>query len=292
MSLINDALKRAKQTHQEQAANEGDSPTAATVQQLQPVEHRAAGGGGLSLVKLAVPLVLLGVGGWFLWNGSNHEQATTSAKATPPKAESKPALVRAMETAGGTIEKVQARHAEAGLETKPAAKPSQPETQLPSANSSALEATPAKVATPLPSESPIATAAPANTSSPQLPVAEPAPVQTPAQELVAAAPALSNPESQTPAPKPEPASDSPGFLKKIVQIPNKVAAAVAPPPPAGPPPDFKLQGIFYRMHKPTVLINGRILSVGDEIENHRIVAIERHAVQLASSGRTNTLSLR
>jgi hypothetical protein len=57
-------------------------------------------------------------------------------------------------------------------------------------------------------------------------------------------------------------------------------------------PTLKLQGIYYRMSNPTVLINGQTLTVGDSIEGARIVKIERQGVVLEMGGQKKELTLR
>jgi hypothetical protein len=77
------------------------------------------------------------------------------------------------------------------------------------------------------------------------------------------------------------------------------AAAARPPEPAtalAEPEDtltdLKLQGIFYRLAKPSALIDGQVLYVGDEIEGARVTAIERQSVRLVQAGQTIVLKLR
>jgi hypothetical protein len=54
-------------------------------------------------------------------------------------------------------------------------------------------------------------------------------------------------------------------------------------------PALKLQGIYYRLSKPSALINNKTLYLNDEIEGVRLVAIERHSVKIESGGRTKEL---
>jgi hypothetical protein len=73
--------------------------------------------------------------------------------------------------------------------------------------------------------------------------------------------------------------------------------AVVSPQPGGPSPALeqpripKLQGIFYRLKQPTALLDGRIVSPGDEINGYRVARIERDKVRLVAGGKTKTLSL-
>jgi hypothetical protein len=57
-------------------------------------------------------------------------------------------------------------------------------------------------------------------------------------------------------------------------------------------PEFKLQGIYFRMSGPSAMINGHTLLVGEEIDGARIVGIERHAVRIVAGGTTNVLRMR
>jgi hypothetical protein len=57
------------------------------------------------------------------------------------------------------------------------------------------------------------------------------------------------------------------------------------------PVPLKLQGIVYNPKRPSALINGRVMFVGDRIRDQRILAIHSDSVLLAGVGRTNLLSL-
>lgn len=64
--------------------------------------------------------------------------------------------------------------------------------------------------------------------------------------------------------------------------------AVAAPPPQ--PPPLKLQGIVFSQ-RPSAVINGKTLFVGDRIREFRVMAITQDTALLAGGGRTNLLSL-
>jgi len=89
--------------------------------------------------------------------------------------------------------------------------------------------------------------------------------------------ALNNP---VPTPVVEPASAA-------------VAANTPPPTPAGPRPfpELKLQGIYYRLTDPSVMINGKALEIGDLIEEARVIKIERKEVTLELDGQQKVLRL-
>jgi hypothetical protein len=82
-----------------------------------------------------------------------------------------------------------------------------------------------------------------------------------------------------------------------------VAAPVAPPkPPVAPAvvanstpakfPPLRLQSIFYRPPNPSVMINGKLLCVSDEIQGVLVADIQPSSVTLVLSGYTNVLTLR
>ena len=66
-------------------------------------------------------------------------------------------------------------------------------------------------------------------------------------------------------------------------------AGTEPAVPAVAP--LKLQGIIYNPSRPSALINGRVIFLGDRVREYRVMAIRRDEVVLAEAGRTNVLSL-
>jgi len=60
--------------------------------------------------------------------------------------------------------------------------------------------------------------------------------------------------------------------------------------PAKPAP-LKLQGIVFNPNRPSAVINGRTLFIGDKIRDMRVVAITPDSATLAGGGHTNVLSL-
>lgn len=57
------------------------------------------------------------------------------------------------------------------------------------------------------------------------------------------------------------------------------------------PTVLKLQGIAFDPQKPSAIVNGRSLYLGDRVEKFRLVAISPVAVTLVSDTETNVLSL-
>jgi hypothetical protein len=108
----------------------------------------------------------------------------------------------------------------------------------------------------------------------------------------------------TEAPKP-PAQVAPApQLAAEASKPAAVVPPATPPPPVSRPaavplPDrskagslkFKLQGIFYRTNKPSVLINGRTFFIGDRLDTAIIKAINPTSVTIEQDGETRLLTL-
>ncbi len=95
------------------------------------------------------------------------------------------------------------------------------------------------------------------------------PVAVPPTNVVAPVVA-SAPVVPTPAPTPEPVKTEPA------------------PPPA---PTFRLQAIYFRMKSPTVVINGKTLAIGDEVNGARLVRIERSAAEIEYRGVREKLTM-
>ena len=70
------------------------------------------------------------------------------------------------------------------------------------------------------------------------------------------------------------------------------APAVAPAPAPVKFPPLRLQSIYYRPSNPSVLINGKILYLSDEIQGVTVADITPASVTLVLSGQTNVLTLR
>jgi hypothetical protein len=68
---------------------------------------------------------------------------------------------------------------------------------------------------------------------------------------------------------------------------NAIAAQPEPPKPA----PLTLQGIVFNPRRPSVVINGKTLFLGDRIGQFRVAAIHSDSATLVGAGRTNLLSL-
>jgi biotin carboxyl carrier protein len=102
------------------------------------------------------------------------------------------------------------------------------------------------------------------------------------------------PEISVPQPEPVPAVASP------VVAPQAVApqAASANIPPASPKPkeqtplNFRLSGIFYTSVRPSAIVDGLTVRVGDQVSDATVIAIGPTYVTLESKGRRKTCILR
>jgi hypothetical protein len=117
---------------------------------------------------------------------------------------------------------------------------------------------------------------------------EPAPVSarepnhhpTPASAQPAQRPTISVPAPRTAPPA-------------AILITNPASPADVPPAGAAPPaPEFKLQAIFYRPNRASVMVNSKMLGVGESVDGARVLAITRSSVTLLHAGATNVLTLR
>ncbi len=158
-----------------------------------------------------------------------------------------------------------------------------------------------KVATDSPPQDKPKSAAPA--ASPNVPAAAEAPSST-----VSTTP-ISTPVA-SPGDKP-PADVKPHAAPPVVAASAKPqkAAPAAPgsptpaPPRADPPkvsvwsggksfPAVKLQGIVFRIKNPSVLINGKVLALGEELDGMVVKKIERSTVTLEWNAQTKVFSLK
>lgn len=112
--------------------------------------------------------------------------------------------------------------------------------------------------------------APTPTVSPQSHPVEVA--QTPAVEKASAETAIRS------APAPAPV---------VVPDPPAPEAQAAPPPP----PPLKLQAVFFNPSRPSAIISGKTVFVGDKVREMKVVAIGSASAMLVGSSETNLLTL-
>jgi hypothetical protein len=121
-------------------------------------------------------------------------------------------------------------------------------------------------------------------------------------KIVAAAKTLeaSNSASAPAKPAPKQPAAEPVTTAPIRQevAPTPVPAPVVTPTKLAPPkipvafPPLRLQGIYYKPSNPSVVINGRMLYLNDEIQGVTVAGIDSSSVTLVLSGQTNVLTLR
>ena len=218
MSLVNDALKRAKEAQQQAAP---PPPSQMQYQPIEPGQHVRHGLGLMVPVILAV-LALLGLVAAWQW-AQGH-------RMTGP-----------LEVRANTRTAVQT------------------------------------TVTPQPVPPPAATTTPA-------PAIEPSP---PSQIEAHPIPTIGVVDTLTPIDPPT--SASPAVAKAPEnEVPN--AMAIAPTPQPKPAP-LRLQAIVFIPKRPSVLISGKTLFIGDKLGDAHVVAIDRESATLVGGGKTNVLSL-
>lgn len=273
MSLINDALKRASQVEKLRPIPRPAGPA------LQPAaSHDDAPMISRSvLLGLAVSLTLL-LAGWFLWQWfegvPGKKTSGTSLATTPSRGAEKAAEKTATPTAAAktTVEKTLASAgdsaksslvnltgaAKSAAATLTAAVARQAETPPAKPGAHAVE----KFSVP-PHAAPHATAASVEHASAAPPAGAP---QIP--PAIMASIAKSAPETE---------------------VAPRLLDPVAPAPP--PFPVLRLQGVIYRSANASAFINGRILTVGDKVEDAVLAKIERQSVTFEMSGQTKVVQL-
>ena len=225
MSLINDALRRAKQVQQEVHAPLAGPP-------LRPVDPPVYVRHGVGIVVPVSMTIVALLGLLLLWQIYQRRDAIKQAEANSR------ATSAAQERASA-----ESQRPIATLSTQTSEKPT----------AAAVISTKHEDAKP-----PVAT--------PTLAAANPTPIDSGAVTTL----------SSTNA-----ASQTSGV--------SNVAPAVEPTLPK--PEPLRLQGIVFNPKRPSTVINGRTLFLGDRIREFRIMAIRQDSVTLVGGGRTNVLSL-
>jgi hypothetical protein len=141
-------------------------------------------------------------------------------------------------------------------------------------------------------------AAAASTELSSAPTAEPGPVSPPAETAAAMSSAepASDPASPAPDTRPSSTNDLTASPDGAAPEPapvatSEVAVVVAPSKPQGFS-SVRVQGIFYRPTKPSVVINGKTLGIGERVNDVRVVAIGQNRVTLEYAGEQKIIQLR
>jgi len=290
MSLINDALKRARQTQKRPAISPSGEAALAAPPSLQPVEETGRGKPQRLLVVIPVLLLSLGVSLWFFakWRNAEKKAAglSTPAKSvvakTDASAQGNP-LTRAIATAAKWEERQQAQPSNSPSAGSAQAQPNsvgpsaqQPQTSVAGAHSSPVAPTTSASTKTLPAPASAPDAGAPLVAANWIGTATTSPTTTAAVNVNAST-AIPSPITTAPPP-PVSASKTPEPLPSTPVVTTPLS-------------DLKLQGIFYRLRRPTALIDGRIVSPGDLISGYRVTRIDRDSVKLMAGGRTNTLTL-
>lgn len=121
-------------------------------------------------------------------------------------------------------------------------------------------------------------------TAPSSPTPERAPAVAPetkdSPEVASNANAGSVPEASAPQPQPE-AATSPAS-QPTESLPLKEAAA----------PEFRLNGIIYTVGRPSAIVNGKTVFVGEHINGATVISISQTAVTLQIDGERRTYDLR
>lgn len=240
MSLINDALRRAKE------AQEDAPPPIDHGPQLRPVESENFVWHGVGLaLPIALALVALLIL-FLVW-----QYAPRAARQDLPVT---------------TTPEVRAR-------TLPA------QNTIP-ATPAAPESTQPNVVQNAPTKAQVSSAVAADSA-----VSEQTAVQSPAPKVQSPD---ATPASGSSQPK-EAASTATQAGASSAAVPTNSLATTNSAPATPPVP--KLQGIVFNPRRPSAVINGRTLFVGERIAGFRVVAIGQDSATLVGGGRTNVLTL-
>jgi hypothetical protein len=74
----------------------------------------------------------------------------------------------------------------------------------------------------------------------------------------------------------------------VIVVQTNVIVAVPPPVTA---PVYKLQGVYWRPAKPSAVINGKTVYIGDRVENARVAAIDQESATITVNGERKVLLL-
>jgi hypothetical protein len=64
------------------------------------------------------------------------------------------------------------------------------------------------------------------------------------------------------------------------------------PPKESPPPDFRLSGIIYTVTRPSAILNGETVYVGDRLNGATVISIRQTDVTLQINGLRKTYTMR
>jgi hypothetical protein len=282
MSLINDALKRAKQ------AQQNDAPPAVR-QAMKPVDTLQR---RTPLPKYLIPaliVILLIVADlliWSWWKGRSRDTAPESVIATTPAVQTPKA-----QAPFAPPPQVASTPAQA---LQPIVKPKLP---TPAHPVSTFKPTPSPVPKARIEKQPPKVVQPKSQTKPQPTVVvkpevnQSVPVVTPPPQVQ---PVPSAPKAIAPAATSTTVASLPEVkpvVKPVAAIPTVKPPTELPPPPKVEFPPLQLQGVFYLPSRPSAVVNGRTVVVGDSIGEAKVQAIDQRSVKMELKGQVKVLWL-
>ncbi len=147
---------------------------------------------------------------------------------------------------------------------------------------------------PIPSTTPVAAPRPAPLETPA--PTPPAPAPQPGAAAAVARPEPVASPVTTAAPQPAPASETaaipqPAILPGTTNSAETLVTNVVADTPSVRLPTLRLQGIIFNPSRPSAVVNGKPVFVGDRVGDYRVRRITPDTVTLVAPGRTNLLSL-
>jgi hypothetical protein len=260
MSLINDALRRANADK-----SRGQSP--APVPPMQPVEPPPSSILPWAILILGVAVLAIAAALFFRSRPQETKVLSQNQSANPPTVATAPANVST---------------------------PVQPSPDA-SAEVPAAEPRSAPVPQSLPPQQPAVAAIPASAPEPVQPTPATAPPTlsaTPAATVLTVPP---QPVQEEPSVTPAESNPSEVKVAAITPTPTTPTAPVetkaAATPEARESQGPRLQAIYYRLKKPTVVINGKTLGLGQSVDGIKVISIQRTSVEVVQAGKYRTLTL-
>ena len=236
MSLINDALKRAKTAHQQIPPSTSIGPQLKPVEPQSPARHAVGLMMPIAFAVVALLAVLL------VWGLSKSRSA---ADLTPVRAQSSPAQ-------------------NASAQATPL---SETDTLTPARTTTSSGTASNAVSNPV-------------SEKQSIPAVAKTPVPVDSQANLANAPDTNHDIAAASAGT----NNSGNTASASTNVGSSELASTNPPP-------LKLQGVVFDPKRPSAVISGRTLFVGDRIRQMRVTAITADTAVLVGAGHTNVLTM-
>jgi len=128
---------------------------------------------------------------------------------------------------------------------------------------------------------------------PSTPSAETVPAAAP--QVTRAVPVVEAEPATNTSPVPKPAASQPAPEPTTAIASQAALTNAAPPslpPKESPLPDFRLNGIIYTVGRPSAILNGQTVYVGDQVSGATVLSIRQTDVTLQINGLRKTYTLR